>query len=140
MGVDIGLITRNIVAIKFMSCTRWQDAVTFFETLHEDYKLRLRSRNNIHFKNATNNVGYCLAFSLSMLRLNEYQQYAKKKQVFLIPKKHLAQWISDADRAIKLDSTNSTHYLNKGFFSFLADDVSEAISAYLKASKNATSK
>ena len=137
MGVDIGLITRNIIAIKFMSCTRWRDAVTFFETLYEDYKLRLRSRNNVHFKNATNNVGYCLAFSLSMLRGHEYQKYQKNKQFLSIPKKCLEQWISDANRSIKLDPTNALHYIYKGLFLFLAGDVLGAIDAELKASKNA---
>ena len=135
MAKDIGVIVRNFIGISLSIDLRWHDAVKVFLPLHAELKTSQGVSGRKIPTGFVKQIGYDLAFALTMATSVEYREFLFERGLASIPPDQCKAWLKNVNQAVRIDPQNSVHFLSKAIYHFLLGNCSEAIRAATKAKK-----
>jgi len=129
---DIGIVVRNLIGVSLLIDQKWSEVIKVFTPLHHDLIIIKEKDKSPPIQAFASQVGYDLAWSISMNSSSQYRVELFDQKLYSIPKTELSKRLSQIKLAIKLDPQNSVHHFYESIYYFLLGQCSSAIQSSMK--------
>jgi len=132
---DIGIVVRNLIGVSLFIDQKWSEVIKVFTPLFHDLAIIRVKDKSPPLQAFASQVGYDLAWAISMNSSSEYRGELFEQKLYSIPESELRKRLDQIKQAIKLDPQNSAHHFYEAIYYFLLGQCSDAIRSSMRGLK-----